>query len=135
MKTKKLTYSRAKKEAWKAFSLYIRTRDSEDGEQAECFTCEFFFPIKQLQAGHFLPGRKNATLFEPHNCHAQCMQCNVFLKGNLIEYYPRMVEKYGLDEITRLKELDSQTKKYKVYELVEIKERCTQLYEDLRSKE
>ena len=101
-KPKKLTYAKAKKDAWKVFSLYIRTRDSHDGK-AICFTCEYLFPIKELQAGHFVPGRKNVLLFHEQNCHQQCLRCNVFLKGNLIEYYPRMVEKYGLDTIEALK--------------------------------
>lgn len=122
LKKKTITYAKAKRAAWKAFSLYIRTKDSFNG-QAECFSCGFIFPIKKIQAGHFIPGRRNSLLFDERNCHAQCMRCNIFLKGNMLEYYPRMQEKYGLDVIEGLKNLNYVTKQYKVWELIEIKEK------------
>ena len=132
-KKKKINYSKAKREAWKIFSLYIRTRDSHNGE-VECFTCNFIFPIKQIQAGHFIPGRRNSLLFNETNCHPQCMQCNVYKKGNLIEYYPRMVEKYGLDVIEKLKDLNYQITQYKVADLIEIKDKYQVLLDQLGEK-
>lgn len=127
---KKLTVSKAKQKAWKAFSLYIRTRDSNNG-QVVCFTCDFVFPLKETQASHFVPGRHNAVLFDERNCHAACYRCNVLLSGNLINYYPKMVAKYGLDTIEELKDLDRQTKQFKVFELVEIEQEYTQKLKDL----
>lgn len=115
---KTLTYSKAKEQAWDIFSIYIRLRDEEQG----CFTCPVQKPWKEMQAGHFISGRHNSVLFDERNCHSQCVRCNVFLKGNMIEYYPRMLAVYGQATISELKMLDKRTVQLKVYELVAIRE-------------
>lgn len=131
-KPKTLTVSRAKAKAWQSFSRFIRQRDSRNG-QIVCFTCEFVFPIKNTQASHFVPGRHNSVLFDPRNCHAACYRCNVLLSGNLINYYPKMVAKYGIDVIEELKDLDRTPKQFKVYELVEIKEKYDKMFTELNN--
>lgn len=70
----------AKKKAWEAFSLYIRTRDcirfTGDPEQGMCVTCKSFKPRKELQAGHFVGGRGNAVLFDERLVYSQDGYCN-----------------------------------------------------------
>ena len=129
-KVKKLTISKAKEAAWRVFSLFIRTRDSHNGI-VTCFTCQFNFLIKETQAGHFIQGRHNSVLFDERNVHAQCRGCNIFKSGNLIEYYPRMVEMYGGGVIEELKFLDTKHKQFKVYELIEIKEKYEKKLKDM----
>mgnify|MGYP001617387574 CR=1 FL=1 len=129
-KTKTLTYAKAKENAWDAFSKFIRVRDEADG----CFTCGVKKPWKEMEAGHFTIGRHNSVLFDERNVHAQCGGCNGFLRGNLIEYYPKMLAKYGQKVIDEIKELNKQTLQLKVYQLVEIKEKYTELYEKLKDK-
>lgn len=124
-KRKTVTYKRAKDRAWEAFSEYIRHRDEEDG----CFTCGIKKPWKQMQAGHWIPGRHNSILFDKDGCHAQCYHCNVGLKGNPVKYYDRMLLDYGKKFCEMLKYLDTQVKEYKVYELLEIEEKYTRLSE------
>src|SRR3990167_279798 len=93
------TLSKVKKEAWTVFSLYIRTRDASGAtgpkHEALCIPCERRYPIKQLQAGHWLPGSHNSVLFNEHNCHAQCYGCNIPLKSNPIKYLRKMQQMYG----------------------------------------
>lgn len=122
-KKKTVTYKKAKERAWKAFSEYIRRRDEKEG----CFTCGVKKPWKQMQAGHWIPGRHMSVLFNEIGCNAQCYHCNVGLKGNPIKYYERMLSDYGESICEDLKELDRKIKEYKVYELLEIEER----YKDL----
>ena len=111
-----------KKKAWKAFSMFIRLRDriEEDGypiDYCRCCTCGDIKPWKQMQAGHFLPGRKNSNLFREDGCHAQCYACNVPRNGNGVEYYEFMLRTYGPEKITELKHNNTLTVKYTVDDL------------------
>lgn len=110
---------------WKLFSLYIRLRDrlEENGfptEYGTCITCKKVFEWKSLQAGHFVPGRKPSVLFDERNCHAQCYACNCHKDGNLIEYYPEMLERYGEETVEELRWLSKQQKRFTVEELQEL---------------
>lgn len=109
----------AKKRAWKAFSTYIRKRGSRNGNN-RCVTCKKVYPVKSLQAGHWIPGRHNAVLFDERNCHPQCYACNIGRKGNPIEYYHFMERKYGKDVMEELEELDHQIVQYKVNDYLEL---------------
>lgn len=117
-----------KERAWKAFSLYVRTRDclSYDPNAAElhakCITCDYVYPLKQLQAGHFIPGRNNAVLFSEQGVHAQCNACNKYKKGNTHEYWPVMEALYGRETIDRLIFESKQTVKYKSFDYDRIAE-------------
>lgn len=131
---KKKTLSKAKKEAWEWFSKYIRLRDClitmGSKEQGKCITCGRVYPLKSLQAGHFLAGRTNAILFEETNCHAQCYGCNVMKGGEQYEYGLRMVDMYGQEEIDRLRALKKTTREFTVEELEAIKEEYKDLYQE-----
>lgn len=116
---KKLTLSKAKARAWKSFSLYIRLRDS-NGEYGECFTCGRTINYKQGQAGHFVQGRHNSTLFVENNCHLQCVGCNIFKSGNLVEYTRKMIDKYGIETVDMLRDLNNQIEKYKIIDYLEL---------------
>lgn len=130
MKSKTITISKAKKKAWTWFSLYIRTRGS-DGDFNTCVTCKRVYPIKSLQAGHWLPGRHNSVLFDPRNCHPQCYGCNVPNKGNPIKYYHFMEETYGSEVMDELEELDKHPIQFKVVDLQELEELFKDRYKKL----
>lgn len=118
--------SKQKAKTWKAFSTLIRTRDCvEYGRlhpefnelMAPCVTCGRVYPYKSLQAGHFCPGRKNSILFLEYNCHAQCYGCNCGRNGNVINYYPFMLNRYGQETIDELMLLNNTELKFTVEDL------------------
>ncbi|KKT68112.1 MAG: hypothetical protein UW63_C0087G0007 [Candidatus Uhrbacteria bacterium GW2011_GWF2_44_350] len=118
-KKKTITKSKVKKEAWGAFSKYIRLRDGlismGSKETGKCFTCGRVTPLFTLyggQAGHFIDGRGNAVLFEEELVHLQCRQCNLFKHGNKEAYETKMVELYGSKKVEALKQLRHTTKEY-----------------------
>ena len=115
-KEKKVSISKLKKKAWAQFSLWVRLSASEHG-LVQCVTCSAKKPYKEMQAGHWLPGRHNNVLFDERNVHPQCYHCNVGLKGNPIIYYHYMERTYGTPEMTNLELLDIQAKQFKPYEL------------------
>ena len=132
------TLKPAKRRAWNAFSLYIRTRDAIETtgcpDYGLCITCGRNYPVKKLgglQAGHFIQGRHPSILFDERNCHAQCYGCNVTKKGNMVNYYEFMLKRYGKKVIDELKELDKQTKQMKVYMYLELVEIYKKKYQDL----
>lgn len=67
-----------------------------------CCTCGRSYPIKKLQAGHFIPGRADSILFEPTCVHGQCYRCNVVRSGEWVKYFRFMEEKYGRVHIFQL---------------------------------
>ena len=127
-----MSVPKAKENLWKVFSRYIRLRDAVawqsehpeyNGEPgAACVTCRRFFVIKALQAGHFIPGRHQSILFDERNVAAQCLRCNVHLKGNWVSYRRYMLERYGEEVIAELEYLDTQSRKFTVPELEAMQE-------------
>ena len=122
---KKSERRRAKDAAWKEFSRYIRTRDAvvETGDttRGRCITCGRLIPVYGNDAGHFVPGRSDAVLFEEHNCHLQCARCNRFAQGAFVEYELALRDLNGEEEVERLKQLKFKHVKYSVQDFINLK--------------
>lgn len=127
--------STVKSNAWRAFSQYIRLRDclrtTGTPDRGECFTCGVEKPFKELQAGHFRPGRHYSNLFSEEGVHAQCKQCNLWKYGNELEYRKAIIKLYGkrYDEI--LEKEAREIKKYSVEDLLNIAECYKMKYKEL----
>lgn len=124
---KKMTATKAKRKAWDAFSLYIRLRDSlktiGNNRQCACITCggvRNTLGVGCIQAGHFIPGRGNAVLFEEDQVHGQCYVCNFLKKGNWVEYERVMIARYGKEKVEEMKKMADQTVKYSVQDYLDI---------------
>jgi hypothetical protein len=115
-KKKKVTVSQLKKKAWTLFSQWVRFSVATDFK-SQCITCGVVKPSKELQAGHFIPGRHNSILFDERGCHPQCYHCNIGLKGNPRAYDAYMRAEYGVDVIEDLEMLDTVEHQFKTYEL------------------
>lgn len=120
---RKLNISKAKKLAWTSFSRYIRTRDCLRTTGCTsfglCITCGKRYHFKLLQAGHFIPGRHNAGLFSEMGVNAQCYNCNINLKGNILEYRRQLIKLYGEGIDEKLEEEARQIKEYGVSDLID----------------
>ncbi len=121
----KMTVSKMKKKVWTEFSKYIRTRDclrtTGCSSWGLCVSCGKRYHFKLLQAGHFLPGRHNATLFYERGCHAQCFYCNMRLYGNTLSYMDALIKLYGEGIIEELRENDKIIKKFIIPELEDLR--------------
>ena len=135
----KTTKKSAKARAWKAFSEYIRTRDTNamfpDGREGCCVTCNKVYNFKQLQAGHFIPGRNNAVLFNEDIVFAQCYGCNVGLHGNPRAYDKFMRGMYTDEQIEAFDLLSNQTLKYSLEEYLELEKRFKKKTKQLLEEE
>ena len=123
LKGKLSTY---KKYAWTAFANFIKARD-----KYQCITCGKVAKGWDMNAGHWLPGRWNSLLFEETCVHAQCQECNQTLGGNSPAYYEFMLQKYGKEEMQRLRKIWRQTVVYSKQDYKDIELKYKQRLKEL----
>jgi len=99
-----------KKKAWKLMSEYVRRRD-----RGICFTCRVKKHWKEQQAGHFI--HLNSLDYDFMNIHCQCVRCNHYLGGDLGVYAVKLIKKYGLNKVEKLREKAIEIKRFTVEEL------------------
>ena len=117
------------KEAQQIFNKYIRMRDS----CMPCISCNTaLINEDKFDAGHYYSsgGHKSIT-FDERNVHGQCVHCNRYLSGNLINYQLGLVRRIGGEGVLDLNYLAHIERKYTIEELENIiityKNKCKQL--------
>ena len=118
-KQRKSTVSSAKRKAWSAFSLYIRTKDSVDGVN-ECYTCGKIYPVKRLQAGHWIEGHANTVYINEDYVRVQCYSCNVIKHGNQGVFRDKIRAELGSDVVDQLILEANQTKDLTLSDYIEL---------------
>jgi len=95
-KYSKYSVAKLKAKAQTVFNKWIRERD----KGSPCISCGSGIPT---QAGHFYSaGHHNQLRFNEDNCHLQCVRCNMFLSGNLLNYRIGLIKKIGIVKVTEL---------------------------------
>ncbi len=128
---KKIMLSKAKEKAWRAFSLWVRLSAADEYGMASCVTCGARKHYKELQAGHFIPGRNNAVLFSEEGVHPQDYHCNIGLSGNWPKYLEYMEKMYGQEIIDELLRKSRETVKYTAQDYLAIEKDYKQRVESL----
>ena len=102
-----------------AFSLFIRTRDSQsyEGKAFRCISCGRVLPIEQADCGHYVNRQHMSLRFSELNCHAQCRKCNRFMEGNIQDYRKGLIEKIGEAKVLLLEATKHITNKISNFEL------------------
>lgn len=77
------------------------------------------FDRKRLTAGHYVPDRSKYLLFDEEGVHAQCVQCNIYKKGNWVPYRKFMIETYGEETANRIEANKDRTGSWSIPELQE----------------
>lgn len=118
------------KEAQAAFNSYIRVRD----EGKPCISCQRYHSGK-YDAGHYRTvGAAGHLRFNLKNCHRQCVPCNQYLSGNVVEYRINLVNHIGAIEVDKL-ESNNETRHFDIEYAKRIKRIFTKrsrLYKKLR---
>lgn len=107
------------------FSQYIRKRNAGSEGLAACITCGKVLHWTLGHAGHFIKRQHLATRYDERNSHFQCVQCNTYRGGNLIEYTLYMQKRYGVEVVEELMRLKRTTKKHSIAELQALIEKFT----------
>lgn len=116
MKKEVLTLSDIKKEAQKIFNTFIRLRDANK----PCVSCGGSLGEKYDAGHYFSMGGHGAVAYNEDNVHAQCVRCNRYLHGNLIQYQIGIEQRIGGEKLIELHEKAHETKKFTKHELLDI---------------
>ena len=130
----KITKTRAKKRAWDAFSLWVRTSNSYmagDTRWVKCYTCGKEKPIKEMSAGHAIGGRNNAVLFDERIVKPQCVGCNIWGRGQYQIFAYKLIKELGMGEYEKILTEARIPVQYKVYQYQEIEEKYKKKLKDL----
>jgi hypothetical protein len=94
---------------------YVRLRDEKD----PCISCQKW--SQMWDAGHYInQGSSGFLRFDPKNIHKQCRACNLFKRGNLLEYRINLVRKIGRDAVETLESKRHEVKHWTRNELEEL---------------
>lgn len=101
------------------FNSFIRNRD----RKKSCISCDG--PLGQkFDAGHYYSsGGHKVITYDEDNVHGQCVYCNQFLHGNLLNYQIGIQKRIGVEKLISLQGRAHQEKKYSRQELKEIIEK------------
>ena len=128
----------AKKQAWDAFSRYIRLRDclktTKTPTAGRCVTCNRSYPFTKLQAGHWLPGRRNSVLFDERGVAAQCVGCNVWGRGQQAAFEEYMRREHGEEVMAEIREANKTGVRFTKGELEEMRREYQAKYAGLLVK-
>lgn len=116
MKNELKTTSDWMKEAQKVFNQYIRLRD----KHKPCVSCESKLGSKYDAGHYFSSGGHKAVTFDEDNVHGQCVACNQYKHGNLLNYQIGIEKRIGADRLLQLHEKAHQVRKYSADELQEL---------------
>ena len=104
---------------------YIRKRDLDWRDRANCISCFRNFEKGELQAGQFKKRQHDFTTelaTEYRNVNLQCERCNGFLRGNESGYALGIVRKYGDNVLEEIYAKFIKDRNYKIGELEKILE-------------
>jgi hypothetical protein len=94
---KKKSLRQLKAACWRLFSEWIRRKDADQGGTVTCYTCGKLMYWKEAHAGHALPGRHNAVLFDPEIVRVQCPVDNIWKGGNDPVFPAKLIRENGLE--------------------------------------
>jgi len=96
-KVKLPSLSKLKRETDRLHSLFIR-----DKYPKECYTCGA--KGKTLQCGHFISRLYLATRWEEDNTRPQCVGCNIWGNGKVLDFEERLFKEIGPERVQALKD-------------------------------
>lgn len=94
-KTQSLRLLKAK--CWRVFSEYIRRKDADEGGTCACYTCGKLMFWKEAHAGHAIPGRHNAVLFDEDIVKPQCVADNIFGGGQYHIFATKLIKEHSME--------------------------------------
>lgn len=116
IKEKLQTIQELTKLAQTYFNSFIRNRDRNKG----CISCSSLLGQK-FDAGHYYSsGGHKVITFDEDNVHGQCVYCNQYLHGNLLNYQIGIQKRIGAEKLIELQSKAHKEKKYSRQELKEI---------------
>jgi hypothetical protein len=104
------------KKAQTIFNKWIRERDKDK----PCVSCGSKLGAKYDAGHYFSSGGHKSVTFDEDNVHAQCVTCNQYKHGNLLNYQIGIQQRIGADKLIELHAKAHEVKKWTKDELKEI---------------
>lgn len=103
---KKITKTKAKKRAYDAFSIYLRTFWTQKG-YVPCYTCGKHLVLKgkpgeRVMVGHWVEGHRDTTYVVEDYVRPQCYHCNIMMGGLQGEFRDRIRKELGHELVDKL---------------------------------
>lgn len=99
---KKKTSAQLKKRLDQVYSLFIRLKWAVRGF-ITCYTCGRTIHYKSAHCGHFIPRNILITRWDERNTRPQCVGCNIFGNGKILDFEDHLVKEIGRKEVDKLK--------------------------------
>lgn len=117
-----MSITKVRNEVAKTFQKLVRMQAADKNGVVACVTCgrKHKWNSGLIDAGHFYSRRHLGTLLHPRNVAPQCVHCNKYKDGELIEYTFWMQRNYTqeeLDELKRLKKAGCKRTKWELCDL------------------
>ncbi len=97
--------SNIKQTALKNFQRLRRLEESNIDGLERCISCGKVLNWKEMQGGHYISRRVEATCIEPDNVWPQCSSCNCYKAGNYPNYRINLVRRIGEARVKRLENM------------------------------
>lgn len=94
--------SNIKQTALKNFQRLRRLEEANVDGLERCISCGKVLHWKEMQGGHYVSRRVEATCIEPDNVWPQCSSCNCYKAGNYVNYRINLVKQIGEERVKRL---------------------------------
>ena len=95
---------------------YVKLRDNG----LPCISCQKEIKNKRDSGHYFSVGGYPSVRFDLRNINSQCINCNQFNGGNLIEYRKHLINKIGQNEFDELDRLAHQKRQYTIDEIKDL---------------
>ena len=102
-----------------------------------CVSCGKTFPLRKIDAGHFIRRGCLPLRFDPTNVHPECIADNRMSPDHLVGYSNYIIKHYGSDKIGQLLKVkrDWESGKIKPYKIIELKKIYTDRLNQVREIE
>ena len=88
-----------------AFSLLVRNRGASGDGVNVCYTCGYVASIKKLQCSHYLSRYYKAARWNFDNARPACFMCNIWKKGDLVNFRRRLIAEIGQKRVNDVEKL------------------------------
>jgi len=130
---KSKSLGKLKKELWDLVSEFVRRKDADHNGYVPCYTCGTVRHWKEQQAGHAIPGRHNAVLYDLDILRPQDVACNIFGNGRQHIFSTKLIKEHGMEWWDAKLAEAEKTIKYSRVDILEMTEAFKERLRELES--
>lgn len=103
-KKKEKSISKLIKEADTLFSKLVRGENADENGICTCYTCGHRAELRRVQCGHLISRWYKIVRWDRDNARVQCWVCNIYKKGDSINFRRRLIQEIGKERVEAAEE-------------------------------